>query len=142
MLVVVPSPLVRSFFEPTIANIASCLRDIKGNELLGGIQNVFLVGGFSSSPLLQAAARGELEGEGCAVVAALRPDVAIVRGAVLFANNVEVFTTRKARLTYGIVVLTDYDPSDPEHVRRRSTRRMFYSGLFAGKSSSRLSNIT
>ena len=120
-IVVLPSSLVRSFFEPTIANITNCLRDMKGDELLGDLRYVFLVGGFSSSPLIQAAARAELELEGCAMIAALRPDVAIVRGAVLFANNAKVFTSRKARLTYGVVVNMDYDRRDPEHVRRRST---------------------
>eukprot|EP00752_Nemacystus_decipiens_P002187 g2082.t1 len=125
MLVILPSSLVRSFFEPTVANIANCLRDVKRNPILGGLQYVFLVGGFCSSPLVQAAARTELHGGGCAVVAALRPDVAVVRGAVLFANNADVFTSRKARLTYGLISLTRYDPGNPEHVRRRSTSRCF-----------------
>ena len=124
-IVVLPSALVRSFFEPTIANIANCLRDMKGHDLLGGLQYVFLVGGFSSSPLIQAAARAELEVRGCAVVSALRPDVAIVRGAVLFANKAEVFTSRKARLTYGIRISVKYDHRNPEHVRRRLTPPFF-----------------
>ena len=125
MLVVLPSALVRSFFEPTVANIANCLRDIKRNPLLGRLQHVFLVGGFSSSPFIQAAARAELQEGGCAVVAALRPDVAIVRGAVLFANKAEVFTTRKARLTYGVRMCIEYDPLNPEHVRRRLASPIF-----------------
>ena len=125
MLVVLPSSLVNSFFEPTIANIANCLRDIKRDPRLGSLQRVFLVGGFSSSPLIQVAARAELEAGGCAVVAALRPDVAIVRGAVLFANKAEVFTTRKARLTYGVVSCTRYNGLNPEHVRRRSASPHF-----------------
>eukprot|EP00903_Cladosiphon_okamuranus_P013451 g12527.t1 len=122
MIVVLPSSLVRSFFEPTVANIANCLRDIRRNPTLSDrLQYVFLVGGFSSSPLIQASARAELEVGGCSVIAALRPDVAIVRGAVLFANNAEVFATRKARLTYGVVKCIPYDHRNPEHIRRRPT---------------------
>lgn len=105
-LVVLPSALVESFFAPTVKNIVSCLGDLKRNQALAGLKFVFLVGGFSSSPIIQAAARAELHGGGCVVLAALRPEVAIVRGAVLFANNAKTFTTRKARLTYGVLVTT------------------------------------
>lgn len=118
-IVVLPSPLVRSFFAGTIKNIVTCLNGLKSNESLGGLKYVFLVGGFSSSPLIQQAARGVLARDVCAVVVALRPEVAIVRGAVLFANNAAAFTTRKARLSYGVNSTTVYNGDDPEHVRRR-----------------------
>ena len=125
-IIVLPSSLLRSFFQPTIANIINCLRLIKLTPLfLDSLQYVLLVGGFSSSPLIQAAARAELEGGNCAVVAALRPDVAIVRGAVLFANKAEVFTSRQARLTYGIATSIRYNRRNSEHVRRRSTSPRF-----------------
>lgn len=91
-LVVLPSLLVKSFFDTTIANIAKCLRDLKNDPSLSGLKHVFLVGGFSSSPLIQATARTELNSDGCVMAGALRPNVAIVRGAVLFANNAEVST--------------------------------------------------
>lgn len=118
-LVVLPSALVGSFFVPTVKNIVSCLGDLKRNESLEGLKYVFLVGGFSSSPIVQAATRSELHGDGRVVLAALRPEVAIVRGAVLFANNAQTFTTRKARLTYGVRAFTNYDSTDPEHTRRQ-----------------------
>lgn len=117
-LVVLPSALVASFFSPTVKNIVACLGDLKRNEYLGGLKYVFLVGGFSSSPLIQAAARAELHGDGRVVLAALRPEVAIVRGAVLFANNAKTFAVRKARLTYGVLTTTAYDGTNPEHVHR------------------------
>lgn len=116
--VVLPSDLVESFFAPTVKNIVSCLGDLKRNKSLAGLQYAFLVGGFSSSPLVQAAARSALDVEGCKVISALRPEVAIVRGAVLFANNAETFATRKARLTYGVLTTTAYDSADPEHASR------------------------
>lgn len=116
-----PSQLVASFFTPTIQKIGDCLRDVKRHASLGDLSCVFLVGGFSSSPLIQDVARAELTGGGggCKVVPAERPGVAIVKGAVLFANNAETFSTRKARLSYGMKVKSTYDPEDPEHVSRR-----------------------
>ena len=116
---VLPSRLVASFFTSTLKNIGDCLRDLKRQEPLADLKHVLLVGGFSSSPLVQAVARTELEGGGCDVLLAERPGVAIVKGAVLFANNADTFSTRKARLSYGMRAKTVYDPEDPEHVRRR-----------------------
>ena len=118
-IVVLPSSLVRSFFDSTITNIVTCLEGLKRNESLGGLKYVFLVGGFSSSPLIQDAARGVLAGDGCVVVVAIRPGVAIVRGGVLFADNADAFTSRKARLSYGVTSTTVYNGDDPDHVRRR-----------------------
>lgn len=123
--IILPSSLVRSFFVPTTTRIADCLRGLKGDPALSGLRYVFLVGGFSSSPLVQQVVRAEVEGGGCAVVASMRPDVAIVKGAVLFANNTQAFSTRKARLTYGIIIAVVYDALDPEHVRRRSVSPVF-----------------
>ena len=73
MLVVLPSSLVRFFFEPTVANIVSCLPDVMPKKLLAGLKYVFLLGGFSSSPRIKAATLAGLEGRGYAVIAALRP---------------------------------------------------------------------
>ena len=39
----------------------------KRNESLGGLKQVFLVGEFSPSPVIQEAARGVLAGSGCVV---------------------------------------------------------------------------
>lgn len=118
-IVVLPSQLVGSFFAPTTKNIRLCLRGLKHHESLSDLRYVFLVGGFSSSPLIQAVAHTELGGGGCEVMPAVRPGVAIVKGAVLCANNADAFSTRKARLSYGMKVKSDYNPEDPEHVRRK-----------------------
>lgn len=118
-IVVLPSALVESFFAPALKNIVTCLGDLKRDKNLAGLKYVFLVGGFSSSPLIQAAARSALHGDGRVILIALRPEVAIVRGAVLFANNTKTFATRKARLTYGVRASDLYDSANPEHVRRQ-----------------------
>lgn len=66
-------------------------------------------------------ARDILESDRCKVLATLRPEVAIVRGAVLFGSHPEVFRTRKARLTYGIRCTIRYVSRNPEHVKRRKS---------------------
>lgn len=127
-IVVLPSPLVKSFFDPTIANIAKCLRGLKNSRSLRGLTHMFLVGGFSFRLLIQATACTELQCEGCVIVSTVRLDVAIVRGAMLFADNAEVFNTCKTRLTYGVRNSAIYNSRDPEHVRCRSANPILDEG--------------
>ena len=115
-MVVLPSPVVTSFFSASIDRIGTCLEVMKNNNAIRNLSNVILVGGFSSSPLIVSIARATFHKDVCTVITALRPDVAIVRGAVLFANNAMVFNTRKARLTYGVNCNELYDKNDPGHV--------------------------
>lgn len=115
-MIVLPSPVVKSFFAHPIERIGACLEDLRENDALLDMSYVFLVGGFSSSPLVQSIIKVKMHGYiECAVISALRPDVAIVRGAVLFSNNAAAFHSRKARLTYGVVCCEVYDKSIPEH---------------------------
>ena len=116
-MIVLPSTVVNSFFSASIERIGTCLEDLKRNAALRNLGYVVLVGGFSSSPLVLSITKAKFHGGGCAVITALRPDVAIVRGAVLFVNNAAVFHTRKARLTYGVLCSTRYIKRDPAHVQ-------------------------
>ncbi|CAN0396964.1 unnamed protein product, partial [Scytosiphon promiscuus] len=120
-IVTLPCPLVRSFFAPIIDKISACLDGLKRNPSLRDINYVFMVGGFSTSPLVEAAARSALEHDGCHVMVPPKPEGAIAKGAVLFANNANVFQIRKARLTYGVKTSVPFDPHDPEHCSRENT---------------------
>lgn len=95
-MVILSSELVTSFFSPTINKIADCLLRLRGNTALCKLHRVYLVGGFSRSPLLERAVRGVLEHAGCSVVAAQRPDLAIVIGAVLYATERVAFNSRSS----------------------------------------------
>lgn len=116
--VILPPALVRTFFKPVIDKISECLVEMKKDPSLEGLKYVFLVGGFAGSKLVLAAARTSFEGDGCRVIASLRPGVSIVKGAVLFANTERAFS-RIARLTYGVRTTSKYDANNPEHVQRR-----------------------
>ncbi|CAM9472302.1 unnamed protein product [Ectocarpus fasciculatus] len=118
-MVELPTTLVKSFFTPTLDSIARCLRSIKGETALRNLHRVFVVGGFSRSPLLMKVVRAELQHGSCRVVEVSEPDIAIVRGAVKYFDESAVFNSRKARLTYGARALYPFDGKNAEHRRRR-----------------------
>ncbi|CAM9797981.1 unnamed protein product, partial [Sphacelaria rigidula] len=104
-----------SFFEDAFKEIVRVSREVLDKH--PGISMVFMVGGFSSSPLLQKAVTSGLRDDHGAVrvIASRRPSLAIVLGAALFGANQGPFISRKARLTYGTAAMTKYDVRDPAH---------------------------
>lgn len=136
-VLILPSLLVESFFHPSLGMIRSCLRDMRRSfhEAFESLDYVFLVGGFSISPLVEAAVRRELDG--CQLKTTLRPDVAIVRGAVIASSSSTVFdapSPSKSRLQQLDYVLDfddnipDFDNNPdfddlPDSVHRRNTSR-------------------
>ncbi len=84
-----------SFFAPAICGIVTCLGSLRRNGSLDRLRYAFLVGGFASSPLIQAAARAQLEVNGCVVVVHEQPGIAIVQGAVQYAASPWTFEARR-----------------------------------------------
>ncbi|CAM9283881.1 unnamed protein product [Hapterophycus canaliculatus] len=118
-LVTLPPTLVTSFFKPALEKIAECLRAIKRDPALHNLHRVYVVGGFSRCPLLREVVQAELETLTCRVVQAHEPDIAIVKGAIMFAEKATIFNSRKARFTYGQKCVVPFDCKNPEHRRRR-----------------------
>ncbi|CAM9668722.1 unnamed protein product, partial [Scytosiphon promiscuus] len=118
-MVSLPSSLVTSFYEPTLRRITEGLRRINRDSLLYNLHRTYVVGGFSKSPLLRHAVQTELERPNCRVVQVHEPDIAIVKGAVMFSETSAIFNSRKARLTYGQKCALPFDCMNAEHCRRR-----------------------
>ncbi|CAB1102249.1 unnamed protein product [Ectocarpus sp. CCAP 1310/34] len=118
--VTLPTTLVTSFFEPTLDKIAECLRRIKRESSLHDLYRVFVVGGFSRCPMLREVVRTGLDLPAGRVVLVHEPDLAIVKGAVMYFNRSTIFNSRKARYTYGTNCVVPFNDSIAEHRRRRA----------------------
>ena len=134
-ILTLPTKLVTSFFTPTLEKIAECLREIKDDSDLEDLYRVYIVGGFSRSPLLRDKVRAALGHPGYSIVQVHEPDTAIVKGAVMYFERSTVFNSRKAKLTYGVSQSVPFLESDVEHQRRRKAGRTFETdenGLYLG----------
>lgn len=118
--VALPTTLVNAFFTATLQKIAGCLRRLKRESSLDDLYRVFVVGGFSRCPMLREEIRAGLDLPACRVVEVHEPDLAIVRGAVMYFDRSTIFNTRKARYTYGSQVNVRFNDSIAEHRRRRA----------------------
>ncbi|KAH9940112.1 uncharacterized protein BXZ73DRAFT_99109 [Epithele typhae] len=108
-----------SYFQPSLdATIAVIEKQQKGATRPPS--TVFLVGGFAASPWLYASLKNRLKDLGLTLY---RPDShankAVANGAVCFFLE-HFVSARVMKMTYGINVVFDYNPVDPEHRQRAS----------------------
>ncbi|KIL64018.1 hypothetical protein M378DRAFT_642370 [Amanita muscaria Koide BX008] len=112
------------FFEPAVQDIISGIDNQCKNAKDGvSIKFVLLVGGFARSDYLYTKLRGHFKSSGIVV---LRPDTdhlnkAVADGAVSYYVDRYV-SARIAKYSYGVNVNIPFDPADPGHVRRKSTK--------------------
>ena len=108
-----PPALMISFFKPLFDNIikkvAELLSQAKEKEGYSA-KFIFMVGGFSESPFLKSEIKKKFESQEITVLAPKRPQVSVIRGAVMFGLNPRLITSRIAKMTYGINTLTTFNP--------------------------------
>lgn len=103
------SDRVKSLFEPAIASIVSHLKKLLKQNALRGIKLLFLVGGFSESPLLQAKIREEFESQ-YSILIPNDAQTAVLKGAVMFGKRPHIVVERCLSETYGTECYTDFVP--------------------------------
>ncbi|KAG2462915.1 HS12A protein, partial [Polypterus senegalus] len=98
---------MNALFKPTVDQIIHHLSDLFQKPEVSDIKFLFLVGGFSESPLLQHAVQNML-GERCRIIIPHDVGLTILKGAVLFGLDPAVIKVRRSPLTYGVGVLNRY----------------------------------
>jgi molecular chaperone DnaK (HSP70) len=92
---------MESIFRPVLDNIVQTVGAQLSRLGKRGCDYIFLVGGFSTSPLLKQRIRDEFGGRVKDIIVPPVPGAAIVEGAVSFGLNPEKIRARRSRLTYG-----------------------------------------
>lgn len=99
-MVCVGAELMRQLFGRVLLRIVAHLRKLLALPALQQVRYLFLVGGFSESPLLQRRLIEEF-GARFTVLVPEEPSLAVVRGAVRFGHYPEAISARVAPCTYG-----------------------------------------
>lgn len=106
MLRIAPETM-KELFDPVLSKIVEHVKDLISRESVTGLKFLFLVGGFSESPLLQEAVRKAFESN-MKVIIPQEVGLTILRGAVLFGLDPTVVRVRRAVMTYGVGVLNRF----------------------------------
>jgi len=107
---------MEEIFRPTLDGLVSTVekqfRALKDDE---EVDFIFLVGGFSTSPLLRQRIEKEFGKKVQKIVMPPRPGAAILKGAASFGVNPAIIRARRSRLTYGLSMTPPFEPGvDPE----------------------------
>ncbi|XP_019859066.1 PREDICTED: heat shock 70 kDa protein 12A-like [Amphimedon queenslandica] len=107
--------LEKKVFKPTIDKIIECVRAAFDELKHDRIDTVYLVGGFGgckfvSQKIQEAIAqhRGKLYDN---IVCPVEPDLAVVRGAVMWRKDPSIIQSRVADATYGTAISDVFNPS-------------------------------
>ena len=112
----ISADLARELFKPVVSGIVDHIRDLMRRPDLRGIEYFFLVGGFSESEMVQSAIFKAFDD-----VTVLVPDessLAVMKGAVAFGHEPGTIASRRAKLSYGIEHMSDFDPSEHKREKR------------------------
>ncbi|MCF2145843.1 HSP70 family protein [Desmonostoc muscorum LEGE 12446] len=102
---------MEAIFRHTLDGLVSTIEG-EFRKLEQGVDIMFLVGGFSTSPVLRQRIEKEFGKRVKKIVMPPRPGVAILKGAASFGVNPSVIRARRSRLTYGV----SYTPTFKEGV--------------------------
>ena len=94
-------------FQPVVEGVLECmsqtLTDVEAN-----IDTIYLVGGFGGSCYIHKVITKRF-GDRYNYITPAEPDFAVIRGAVLFRQNLNIVRARKADATYGVGIHISFD---------------------------------
>ncbi len=100
---------LRSFFDDSLSTTADQIKQImKNNEL--NIEYMLLVGGYAECVILRNFFKKHF-GSRCKVLCPAEPQVAIIKGAILYGKQPKVVKSRVSALTYGICLSVPFEES-------------------------------
>lgn len=101
--------IMMSLFEPVVSEIVHHIEEILLIPELQRIRYLFLVGGFSESPVLQEAIQNTFR-DSLHVVIPHNVSLTILKGAVMFGLDPTLVHVRRSAVTYGVGCLKEFIP--------------------------------
>ena len=103
------SKAMQQLFKPVVAYIVKHIEQLT-KELEKPLEYLFLVGGFSESPVLQQAIRDSFSAT-MQVIIPQDVSLTILKGAVMFGIDPTLVNIRRSAMTYGVGCLHQFDPN-------------------------------
>ncbi|ELT93846.1 hypothetical protein CAPTEDRAFT_208519 [Capitella teleta] len=117
-MLIIDHDIIQDLFRNPVQEIVNHMRKLMRLPQLKNVSTILMVGGFSESPILQAAVK-EAFGKRVKVLIPDDASLCVLHGAVAFGHNPNIVTSRVARMTYGQKVCKTYDPKRHGADKRR-----------------------
>ena len=124
--------LMDRFFEPIKNGIVRCISQTL-KEVDEQIEKLYLVSGFGGCKYIARAIQDHFKSTNLKYIVPIEPAYAVVRGAVLYKQNLEVIESRKVDATYGIACSGTFIEGlhDPKHGRVNDDGELKCHSLFS-----------
>ena len=116
MLRLHPSMMMQ-LFDPVVSTIVQHIQELLSIPQLHGIQYLFLVGGFSESPVLQEAVHDAFKDQ-LRVIIPRDVSLTTLKGAVMFGLDPSLIHIRRSAMTYGVGCLHRFLPGKHPFCKR------------------------
>ena len=100
--------LFEHFFVSARTSISDYVCDMLENSHIKGTDTIIMIGGLSESPILQTYMKNRFSD--CRIVIPNDPNLAVLKGGVLFGYNSYLMSDQKAKHWYGIASFTKFNP--------------------------------
>ena len=124
---IISSGKMHDFFLHSKEAIQKYLENLFSVESLQCVDNLFMVGGYSESVILQKFIRETFQEK--AVIIPSNAGLAVLKGAVLYGHDPSVIAERRCRFTYGLNGYLDFDATK----HRESTKITRADGVVKAK---------
>ncbi|KAH3730181.1 hypothetical protein DPMN_056162 [Dreissena polymorpha] len=108
--------VMKGFFDSALDGIITFIQKLRHGNDLEVINTVLLVGGLAEVDYIQHTIQHKIKGT--RVIVPPDPALAVLKGAVIFAQNPKAITERIARFSYGFSVARKFEEKkDPENLK-------------------------
>ncbi|KAH3729178.1 hypothetical protein DPMN_055144 [Dreissena polymorpha] len=98
---------VKGWFDIVVEPLIKQLNHLMKKDVVADIETIMLVGGFAECKYVQKRLKEELKNR--KLIVPPEAGLAVVKGAVIFGQNPQIFSSRVLKYTYGIEVYDDFD---------------------------------
>lgn len=126
----IDTEVMKSWFDKSCKKTVSHVKDLLKHRTANDINTILLVGGFSESPMMQAALKSSFPDK--RIIVPEEAGLVVLKGAVLFGHNPITIESRMAKVSYGIRVYRDFQSGvHPEDKKVKVGKRVKCADVFA-----------
>ncbi|XP_052685601.1 heat shock 70 kDa protein 12A-like [Crassostrea angulata] len=121
--------LFTSFFESSVNDIISHIKDIFDADICRDLGGIVMVGGFAESMIVNSAVKKAFPDK--KFIIPLEAGLAVAKGAVLYGHDPDIICSRICRYTYGKGICEPFDKDLHDEFRQTTIEgELFCSGCF------------
>nr|XP_034301187.1 uncharacterized protein LOC105326615 isoform X2 [Crassostrea gigas] len=120
--------MVQKIFDLTFTNLFTVVEKVLKHENAVGVNDIILVGGFAQADIIVK--QFEEKFSGYKVIVPIDPVLAVLKGAVMFGQDIDIISSRITAHTYGFDAMRHFRDGDLRSKKRKIDNTIYCVDLF------------